>query len=473
MSKIIESAFDANVFRNQGHELIDLLADLLDTNHSGEGKVSNPTNPEEQLEFWQNYNINEPMDFYKQLIKNSIQLYHPNYIGHQVSAPAPEAVLAGLVSDFLNNGMGVFEMGAAATAIEKVVIKIFCDKIGYSPDSDGFLTSGGTLANLTALLAARNHSENQFPNKKRFIFVSEHAHYCIDRAATTMGMNNTQVVKIRTDSHYRMSIDHLTELVPNYNNEESTIIAIVASSCNTATGSYDDLNSISQICKLNNIWMHVDGAHGGAAAWSTPYKHLLDGAEFADSIIIDAHKMMLVPALATAVLFRNGSTSYRTFHQAASYLFEKQDDEWYNLAKRTYETTKYMMSIKIFLLLRYYGDTLIDSFVSRQYDLTREFATYLDMHDDFEIAHKPMSNILCFRYIQADFSEERLNQLNSMIRKLIWEDGTFYIVQTKLRDKQYLRITIMNPKTTIDTLQSLVTHILEKISIINGENAIR
>ncbi|MFT4566836.1 MAG: L-2,4-diaminobutyrate decarboxylase [Saprospiraceae bacterium] len=466
MSEILKRAFNTNVFRSQGHELIDMLADLLDSNQQGEGKVSNPTTPSEQLEFWRKYNIDSPLGFYDDLIKDSIKLYHPKYIGHQVSAPAPEAVLAGLVSDFLNNGMGVFEMGTAATAIEKVVIEIFCKKVGYSSDSDGFLTSGGTLANLTALLAARNHSQQQHPDKKRFILVSEQAHYCIDRAAATMGLATSQVIKVKTKEDFSMSIDHLSELLPIYNTGSNSILAIVASACSTATGSYDDVKRISHLCQKHNIWLHVDGAHGGAALWSKSYEHLMNGAELADSIIIDAHKMMLVPALTTAVLFRDGRTSYRTFQQAASYLFEKDEDEWHNLAKRTYETTKYMMSIKIFLLLRYYGDTLIDSFVTRQYDLTRQFAGYLHSRKDFEIGHKPMSNILCFRYLEAGRSNEVLNTLNAQIRKSIWEDGTFYIVQTQLNEIQYLRITIMNPHTTMEELKSLVQHILDKVTII-------
>ncbi len=468
MSEILKRAFDINTFRAQGHELIDILADLLDSNQAGDGKVTNPTTPEKQLEFWRTYEINKPIDFYNDLIQDSIQLQHPNYIGHQVSAPAPEAVLAGLVSDFLNNGMGVFEMGTAATAIEKVVIEMFCKKVGYAPESDGFLTSGGTLANLTALLAARNHSQQKHPDSKRYILVSEQAHYCIDRAAATMGMEASQVIKVRTNEDYSMSIDHLSELLPVYNSGNNAILAIVASACSTATGCYDDVKRISQLSQKNNIWLHVDGAHGGAVVWSDSYKHLMDGAELADSIIIDAHKMMLIPALATAVLFRDGKTSYRTFQQAATYLFEKEEDEWHNLAKRTYETTKYMMSIKIFLLLRYYGDSLIDSFVTRQYDLTRQFADHLKLRKDFEIAHKPMSNILCFRYLESGRSNKVLNSLNAQIRKLIWEDGTFYIVQTKLKGIQYLRVTIMNPHTTMDELKSLIQHILDKVSLIKS-----
>lgn len=473
MSHILKQAFDIDSFRSIGHALIDQLAEQLAANQTASIKVMPPTTPDEQLEYWRSYEVKSAEQFFRDISNQSIQLHHPHYIGHQVATPAPEAALAGLVSDFLNNGMGVFEMGAAATAIEKIVIEEFCRKVDYTADSDGFLTSGGTLANLTALLAAHNHCRSQFPDKKKYILVSEQAHYCIDRAAATMGLEPSQVIKIKTNEQYQMSIPLLAAHIDQYNSGDNVVMAVVASACTTATGTYDDINAIAQLTQLHNIWLHVDGAHGGAVAWSPKYKHLLAGAQLSNSMIIDAHKMMLVPALATAVLFREGGSSYRTFQQAATYLFEKQEDEWYNLAKRTYETTKYMMGIKIFLLLRKYGDQIIDDFVTSQYDKTQLFADYLVQHPNFEIAHQPMANILCFRYICPDLDQSSLNELNRLIRQEILLEGSFYIVQTMLDNTQYLRTTLMNPNTTLKELNSLVDHIEAKaLDILNSNMAV-
>jgi len=240
-------------------------------------------------------------------------------------------------------------------------------------------------------------------------------------------------------------------------------MAVVASSCSTSTGSYDDLARISALCMSYKIWLHVDGAHGGPAIFSNKYRHLVEGIEMADSVVIDAHKMMMAPALVTAVLFKRGVDSYGSFVQEADYLFAEKEHEWYNLAKRTYETTKYMMSIKCYLLFRYYGVEMIGDYIDRQYDLARSFAQALVNRPNWKIAHLPMSNILCFRYETKGMSELEISNLNKHLRQEMTASGEFYIVQTMLYGCFYLRVTLMNHLTTIEHLSELCEK-LEEIS---------
>jgi L-2,4-diaminobutyrate decarboxylase len=236
------------------------------------------------------------------------------------------------------------------------------------------------------------------------------------------------------------------------------IMAIVGCACSTATGSYDDIAALTSICQEKGIWLHIDGAHGGAAIFSERLKKkLFSGVHLADSIIIDAHKMMLTPALATAVLFKNHVDGYNSFKQKADYLFNESDIDPHNLAKRTYETTKYMMSIKVYYLLKKYGVEYIGEFVERQTNLAIWYYKQLTEATDFECAHKPQTNILCFRYVDQSISE--LNELNQFIRQQLLNEGSFYIVSTVLRGNYYLRVSIMNPATTEHHLINLVSKI--------------
>lgn len=183
----------------------------------------------------------------------------------------------------------------------------------------------------------------------------------------------------------------------------------------------------------------------------------LKGIEHADSVAIDFHKMLLTPALATALIFKNESDSYHLFSQKAQYLWESQQDaEWWNSGKRTFECTKFMMSLKVYAILKTYGERIFTENVERLFDLAKAFARLIQARPNLELALEPEANIVNFRLVQPTCD---LNQLNSAIRKKCLQDGKFYIVQTTLHGKLYLRTTIMNPRTTEQDLEALLDYL--------------
>jgi L-2,4-diaminobutyrate decarboxylase len=218
-------------------------------------------------------------------------------------------------------------------------------------------------------------------------------------------------------------------------------------------------------CMENNIWFHIDGAHGGPAVFSKKYASLMKGAHRADSTVVDFHKMMLSPALTTLVLFKNGQTSYETFAQKAEYLLSEKK-EWFNSAKRTIECTKKPMSLKVFLMIKTYGSEIFEKYINLTYDLGREFAEAIEHDPKFELAIPPDSNIVCFRFADKKMKLEQQNQLNLAIRDKIMKDGSFYIVQTMIDGKAYFRITIMNPFTTIEILNELLVEIVRLVDVV-------
>ena len=461
---LLQKAFDPESFRLKGHELIDRLSDLIISTQKGNGKVTETHNPDQLLAYWRDHQTtSESLNhLYSLIIDQSIKLHHPKFIGHQISSPVPISTLSNLLSSFLNNGMGIYEMGEGATALEKVVAEFFCEHIGYA-DGDGLLTSGGTLANLTALLCARAHVKDENiwkdgSSQRYAIMVSEMAHYCVDRAVRIMGWGDAGIIKVPVDKDFKMNTDLLESIYQKHTAQGICVIGVVGSAPCTATGSYDDLNAIADFCEAQDLWFHIDGAHGGPAIFSPKYKYLMDGAQRADSIVIDAHKMMLTPALATALLFKEALASYKTFSQKADYLWEAQEEaEWHNLAKRTFECTKYMMSLKIYSIIQEHGVEVFDQFLTRQYDLARSFAFYIKSLEDFELATDPDANIVCFRYMPESGIDP--SHLNRRIRHEMLEDGSFYIVQTELQKGLFLRTTIMNAFTTMDHLKELIKRI--------------
>jgi L-2,4-diaminobutyrate decarboxylase len=469
-SQLLEQVYDPERFREQGHDLINLLADHLSSSLNPTGnKVIKWNLPEDERDYWEHYlRDGKPSEFFGKVLSHTTHVHHPRYIGHQVCAPAPIAALCGLVSSLLNNGSAIYEMGMAPTAMERIVTDFMAKKIGFDSRSRGILTSGGTLANLTALLAARKAKVAEDiwirgSGEKLAVMVSEEAHYCIDRAVRIMGLGSDGIVKVPVKNDF--SID--TSVLESYYREASDkglkIFALVGCAPSTATGIYDDLDSMAVFCSEKGIWFHIDAAHGGAAIFSEKYSSTVRGIQRADSVVIDGHKMMLMSTITTALIFRDGGHSHTTFSQEAEYLLQHSDHEdWYNLAKRTFECTKTMMSLQWYLLLKTYGDRLFDENVTTLYDLGKSFGKIIGKDPELELAVTPGSNIVCFRYAHPALPMEEQNEINTKVRQELLEEGEFYIVQTKIKGVQYLRCTLMNPFTTELDLRELLTRVKSK-----------
>jgi L-2,4-diaminobutyrate decarboxylase len=469
MTPLLERALDPETFRQQGHALIDQLADFLQQSASASpGQVQPWQPPEAMLAVWQadaeELGQGDLGSFFAKLLANSINVHHPNYMGHQVAAPLPAAALANLLTALLNNGMAVYEMGASATALERVVVGILAKALGYPTGADGLLTSGGTLANLTALLSARAQRARtgvweEGTHAQYAVMVSEEAHYCVERAVRVMGWGAAGIVKVPVNDQYQLRTDLLETYYQQALAEGKEVLAVVGSASSTSTGAYDDLAAIGAFCQAHQLWFHVDGAHGGAVVFSEKYKHLAHGIALADSVVIDFHKMLLTPALATALVFRRADDSYATFAQKAQYLWAQADREWFNLAKRTFECTKLMISVRVYALMRVHGLRVFDDYVTTMYDLGRQFAHLIGQRPDFELAVAPAANIVCFRYVLPGHSPQEADALNLAIRQSLLEAGEFYIVQTSLRGRVYLRTTLMNPRTTEAELGKLLDRV--------------
>lgn len=470
MSSLLHQAFNPENFRENAHQLVDLLADYLENAQKQTYTTVIPfKDPQESLAFWEeDYENNDRnlLNFYKNVIEKSVHLHHPKYMGHQVPPPAPIAALSGMLTGLLNNGMAVYEMGLVSNPLERITSQILAKRIGFDENASGLLTSGGTLANLTALLAARAKFTDVWEEgttEKLAVLVSDEAHYCIDRAARIMGMGSDGIIKIPTNEHFQMK----TELLEKYYSEATEkgfrVIALIGSACSTSTGSYDNLVEIGRFAQNKNLWFHVDGAHGGAVIFSEKYKYKVAGIEMADSVVIDWHKMLMTPALATAVVFKNDDDSYKTFQQKAQYLWANQHSkDWFNSGKRTFECTKLMMSVKIYSIIKAYGEEIFSENIDYLHDLANDFAKIVAENPNFELALQPESNIVCFRKLSPN--NDNLNELNSKIREKILRNGNFYIVQTTLRDNLYLRVSLMNPLTKIEDLKDLLNTI-ENVSL--------
>ena len=467
---LLREAFDPESFRREGHAVVDLLADhLASSTPEGRPRVLSFEEPEAQLAVWANRFGAAPAaplhGLLPEVLARSNDLLHPRFVGHQCTTSLPRAALGGFVGDFLNNASAIYEMGPVNVAMERHLVAWMAGLAGWGAGADGVFTHGGTIGNLTALLAARQAaagtdvwSGGVRAETPVAVLVPETCHYSVKRAVAVMGLGEAAAVSVAADEAFHTTPSALEQAYNAAVARGLRPMAVVANACSTATGSFDDLEAVGAFARGRGLWLHVDGAHGAAALLSPKYRRLVRGLEGADSFIWDAHKNMLIPALATAVLFRDGGRSYEAFSAKASYLFERSArEEWYNFAHRTLECTKSMMGFRLFVALASYGTDFFGGYVTAAYDLARDFAGLLRESGDFETAVEPESNIVCFRYLKP--GEPDLDALQRRIRRRLLERGGFYVVQAVLRGRVWLRCTLINPRTRLADLEALLAEI--------------
>ena len=429
-----------------------LISDLALSAHVADGRLSG-----ERLAL-----------FLKKYLESTTRLLHPAYLAHQVGTPHYAGALASLIDGFTNNPMAIYEMGPGAASIEWFIINWLLEKVGWlpqplrmpdSPDrvfGGGVLTHGGSLANLTALVAARSKMAPQAwqeGNPRDLVLLAPaESHYSIARAAGIMGLGRNAVYPMAVDKKGVVIPEKLPVVYARLKNEGKSIFAVIANGCSTAAGLYDPIREIGEFCNAHDLWFHIDGAHGAGALLSQKHKKLLDGVELADSLIWDAHKLMRTPSLCTAILVKDFRTIDQAFQQEASYLFHEKEQPGFDFIHRTVECTKAGLGLKWFFVLAALGEQGLEKHVDDQFELAKQAYDYVESQPEFDCAAKPQSNILCFRLTGSD-------QLQLEVRDKLIAQGEFYLSTTAFGGQRYLRMVFNHPHTRLDGIKQLIQKI--------------
>jgi len=459
----IVTAYDSQAFAQAGHDVVDEIARFLQRSQRSETAVLNWREPLENIRdaaaLIDENTTADVRSLVRTIFSRGQTMHDPRYIGHQVPPPVPVSAMFEAVSSISNQGMTIYEMGPWSSAVERVMIARLGETLGLAPGFGGVLTSGGSLANLTALLTARNVAlsgvwkQGVAAAQGAVIIAHGESHYCVERAAGILGIGTENCLKAALDEHGKMDARKLADQLATLKQAGRTVIAVVASACSTRTGAYDPLRVIAAVCRRYGVWFHVDAAHGGGAAFSETYAHYLDGIDEADSIVWDAHKMMFMPALSTYLFYRRSTDQYHAVSQQASYLFDDnaQRADAFNTGLGTIECTKRAAAFSLWATWAIHGKRLFADLIDTTYGVARQFAARIDAHPDCDLLHPPESNILVFRYMPGALRHaepERIGAFQNALRKRIIESGEFYIVPATDRGIGALRLVVMNPLTT-------------------------
>ena len=472
----VRAALEADMQAAEGERFVQLAARYFADAGAGLGAVSTPRSAAEIAA-----RFAEPLPtggraladvvarLERDVVADANRLCHPMYVGHQVSAPLPAAVWTEPVIAALNQSVAVWEMSPTLTVLETQVVRWLCDLAGFGPRAGGTLTSGGTEATFTALLAARaavlpdawQHGVGAHPPA---ILCGEHAHYAVTRAAGAMGIGLANVVLVESDAH-RMSVPALARALDDLDAAGRSVLAVVATAGSTATGSFDDLSGVADVCEAHGAWLHVDGAHGATALLSARHRHRVRGLERARSLAWDPHKMMLLPLSAGMVLVRDEADLAGAFAQRAPYLFHEaaQDERSWDMGPRSFQCSRRGDALKLWVALQRYGADGIGLLHDSLCDVAATMHAEIAGRDDFEAVHAPECNILCFRWTPPAHTgdDAALDALNLALRERYNRGGEGWITTTVLDGRRVLRVTIMNWRTTADDCAAVVARLGE------------
>lgn len=404
-------------------------------------------------------------------IRTGIQVHSPGYMGRQFSGVVPLAGVIDFVSSVLNQPSSFYEAAQLPNVAERIMADELNRFIGWEPDTFAMVTtSGGSLANLTALLAARNHAYREFwtggvcaveGRPRPGVAVGEDVHYSVVRAVGIMGIGESQVVRLPLNDRKQLCAEQVIPTLDAARRRGIDVFCMVATAGTTALGAFDPLDELGDIAREQGIWLHVDGAHGASLLVSDKQRYKLKGIEKADSIAWDAHKMMFVPAPCTLLFYRNKEKSRGAFRQMASYVFEERPDIYTALdsAESNFECTKRPMIMTLWALWALFGKELFATKIDYLCDMAQEAHGILRGEPDFQTLHRPESNILCFRYCPAELAPGDVHQFQTAVRNVVKRRGRFFISKVDVDGVSALRVVFMNHDITAEHFRALLDEI--------------
>ncbi|XVH31698.1 pyridoxal phosphate-dependent decarboxylase family protein [Haloferacaceae archaeon DSL9] len=421
------------------------------------------------------------------VLSNAVDVSDPRCVAHLQCPPLITGLAAELLLTAFNQSLDSWDQSPSATPVEESLIDGLAELFGLDAAADGVFTAGGTESNLLGLLLARDrYLDEAFDRRVREdglpptaadlrILCSEAGHFTANQAAAVLGLGERAVVTVPTDDARRMDPAALDETLDRLDRDRKRPFAVVATAGTTDFGSIDPLGAIADRAADRDLWLHVDAAYGGALAFCPDRRELLAGIDRADSIGIDFHKLCYQPISCGACLLADGS-DYGSIARNAAYLNPEVDESAGvpNLVSKSLATTRRFDALKPFLTFRALGTRGLASLVGRTLTLAADAATLLDDDPSFELAVEPTLNAVVFRYRPSE-SHPTLDgaawadRVNREIRDRLLASGQAVVARTEVDDRVHLKLTLLNPKTTLDDVADILADVERHGAAIESE----
>lgn len=462
-------------FRTVGHRLVDQLADLLDQlPHKPVTPAESPQTVRAALGSERPLPVTgrdagSLLDAVTtQLANHSLFNGHPRFFGYITSSAAPIGALGDLVAAVVNPNVGGWTLSPFASELEAQTVRWIAELIGYPTDAGGLLVSGGNVANFIGFVAARTAGATWDVRKLGLtggdrplrVYASEETHTWIQKAADLSGLGTDGIRWIRTDDHQRLDLAALRQQIENDRDEGALPFMVVGTAGSVGTGAVDPLPGLAEICQELNLWFHVDGAYGAAAALVEGAPPDLAGLRNADSVAIDPHKWLYAPLEAGCVLVRDVARLRDTFSYHPTYYH--LEDEAISYFDIGLQNSRGFRALKVWLALSQVGRDGYMQMIADDIRLSAHLFAEVSGHEALEGLTQSLS-ITTFRFVPPDLRQRTseapvasyLNQLNERLLTRIEDSGEAFLSNAVIDGVYALRACIVNFRTTRDDIDAL------------------
>jgi len=437
-------------FRRFAHESVDWVADylshpdvypVLPNIEPGQLVDKLPASGPEQ---------GEPMerlldDFRGMIVPAITHWNHPGFMAYFANTAPGPGIIAELFAAALNANAMLWKTSPAATELEQVVLDWLRQWMGLPDGLFGIIFDTASTSSMHAIAAAREMADSEArtlgASRGLTLYCSEQAHSSIEKGAIAIGIGQQNVRKIAVDDDFRMRPAALAAAI------EADIAAglrpfcVVATVGTTSTTSIDPVPAIAEIAARHGLWLHVDAAYAGSAAIVPELRHILDGAEQADSLVVNPHKWFFTPFDLSAFYTRRPDILRRAFSLVPEYLRTAQDGRAVNYMDYGVPLGRRFRALKLWFVMRYFGREKLAEIIRQQVSWAQELAAAIDADPRFERSAPAPLSVVCFRYKGADDENRRLLEA-------VNASGEFFLSHTVLRGKFTLHLAIGNMGTT-------------------------
>ena len=397
--------------------------------------------------------------FRENIIPFSRQNAHPRMFGYVQSPGTPIAAFADLLASMLNANLTIWRSAPAPVELERLTIDWIRRILGFNGKAGGLFVSGGSMANLAGLAAARQ-AKGDSSGRLR-MYASGATHFSIAKAASLLGIGRENVREVAVDERFRIRADDLVAKVTADLEAGYLPFCVVANAGTVDTGAVDPLLEIREVANRFQLWMHVDGSYGAFAVLAESARKLFAGMEQADSIALDPHKWLYLPVDVGCVIYRNPEIARSAFAHEAEYtrMFGEEADEAFVCWDYGPELSRRFRALKVWMLLKGVGLDRLGAAIENNLACARYLESMVQASDDFEMLAPVELSIFCFRHVPAQLrnqSPEVIDSFNERLLVALQRDGSSYLSNASLGGRFALRGCVLNYRTTLRDMEILL-----------------